>query len=261
MLNPTIRNLVLAVALTATFLSGCIPARNSQSDPKQDVHYLRGQSRISERDFPGAITEFQRALANNPLSSPAHLELAFMFKDHGDDPASAIYHFERCLELDPDTDQKRLIRQHVDNCKMQLAKLFLIAPVVPAARTQMDLLKEEVKRLEKENDQLRWQVNALQVNLPSSEDEENPVKQTSTPAKDSGAYVPAVVKISKKSSVQSVVPTSLSTRIHTIRNGDYPAKIARHYNVKLESILKANPGLNPRKLKIGTKVKVPMNEG
>ena len=53
-------------------------------------------------------------------------------------------------------------------------------------------------------------------------------------------------------------PATLSTRIHTIKNGDYPAKIARRYNVKVEDILKANPGLNPRKLKIGTKVKVPL---
>ena len=222
---------------------------------------MRGQSRISERDFPGAITEFQRAIANNPLSAPAHLELAFMFKDHGDDPAAAIYHFDRYLELDPDAEQKRLIRQHVDNCKMQLAKLFLIAPVVPAARTQLDLLKEEVKRLEKENGQLRWQMSALQANVSPKEGEKAGDLNTSGANGNAVEFVPAIARDSVIPALQPAVSSKLSTRIHTIRNGDYPAKIARRYNVKVDAILKANPGLNPRKLKIGTKVKVPVSEG
>lgn len=260
MLNPAIRSVALAVALSALVLSGCIPTRNSQTDPKKDRNYLRGQSRVSERDFPGAITEFQRALANNPLSAPAHLELAFLFKDHGEDAASAIYHFERFLDLNPETDQKKLIKQHVDNCKMQLAQTYLIAPVVPAARTQLDLLKEEVKRLEKENEQLRWQMNALQVNVgPVKEGEPagevtvmQPEEVPSKPTKVSANHIPAD---------RPAVSRTQSTRIHTIKDGDYPAKIARRYNVKVEDILKANPGLNPRRIKIGTKVKIPMGEG
>ena len=254
MLNPAIRSVALVVALSALVFSGCIPARNGQSDSKKDRNYLRGQSRVSERDFPGAITEFQRALANNPLSAPAHLELAFLFKDHGDDPASAIYHFERFLDLDPETDQEQLIKQHVDNCKMQLAQTYLIAPVVPAARTQLDLLKEEVKRLEKENDQLRWQMNALQANvdpIPGGEIEPGEPETKPEVAPEKPKRMAAAQRMADR-------PATLSTRIHTIKNGDYPAKIARRYNVKVEDILKANPGLNPRKLKIGTKVKVPL---
>ncbi|MGB0581224.1 MAG: tetratricopeptide repeat protein, partial [Limisphaerales bacterium] len=145
----------------ATLLVGCRPQHSAQTEPKQDANFQRGQTLMSQMDYPGAITEFKRALVSNPESAPAHLELGFLYKDYADDPAAAIYHFNTYLVLDPETDQSKLIRQNIDNCKMQLAKLFLIAPVVPNVKKEITNLKTEVKNLKQENHKLKWQINTM----------------------------------------------------------------------------------------------------
>ena len=46
-------------------------------------------------------------------------------------------------------------------------------------------------------------------------------------------------------------------RKHTIQAGDTPAAIARRYGVKLDALMSANPGLDPRKLRVGQTVNIP----
>jgi LysM repeat protein len=43
----------------------------------------------------------------------------------------------------------------------------------------------------------------------------------------------------------------------TVRAGDTPAAIARKYGVKLDALLAANPGLNPKRLKVGQSITIP----
>lgn len=265
MLHPTTRKVLLVtmcMGLTA-LLVGCKPQHSAQTDPKHDANYQRGQTLMSQMDYPGAITEFKRALITNPESAPAHLELGFLYKDYADDPAAAIYHFNNYLVLDPETDQAKLIRQNVDNCKMQLAKLFLIAPVVPNVKKEITQLKKEVKTLKQENHKLKWQINAM-----GSQSETTRPLLTSTPAKAEAPKTPVVLAASvtpqpkpeakpdDKPRLIAAASTD-SRKIHTIGKGEYPAKIARRYGIKLEALLRANPGINPRKMQIGDKVRIP----
>ena len=241
---------------------GCLPKGGADQDPKRDPDFLRGQNLLSQLDYEGATRSFKRALAGNPQSAPAHFELGFLAKDRADDPAAAIYHFQQFLALEPDSEQSRLIRRHVDDCKMELAKLFLIAPVVPDAQRELDRLKDVVKELQNENESLRREIAAAQT-APVEPDPEipaevqpatQPVQQTrpeplETPRRfaDTPLPVPA----------EPVPAAGLKPVSYTIRNGDYPAKIAKQHGIKLEALLKANPGLNPRRLKIGDKVTIP----
>lgn len=263
MLHPTFRKVLLTGAC-ALALVGCRPQKSAQTDPKQDANYQRGQTLISQMDYQGAIGEFKRALHTNPESAPAHLELGFLYKDYADDPAAAIFHFNNFLVLDPETDQAKLIRQNIDNCKMQLAKLFLIAPVVPNVKKEITQLKQEVKNLKQENHKLKWQINAM----GTSSDPGRPLlTQASNPRKPAAPVViAATVKPSAKPRSQEkpklvASATPSPRKIHTIGKGEYPAKIARRYGIKLEALLKANPGINPRKMQIGDKVRIPTSEG
>ncbi|MCX7769761.1 MAG: NlpC/P60 family protein [Proteobacteria bacterium] len=47
---------------------------------------------------------------------------------------------------------------------------------------------------------------------------------------------------------------------HKVRKGDTPAKISRQYGVSLEEILKVNEGINPKNLKVGSIIKVPLKQ-
>ena len=46
-------------------------------------------------------------------------------------------------------------------------------------------------------------------------------------------------------------------KIHKIQSGDTLSKLAKKYAVSLSSILKANPDVNPGRLKIGQEIKIP----
>jgi LysM repeat protein len=50
------------------------------------------------------------------------------------------------------------------------------------------------------------------------------------------------------------------TEPYTIKRGDTFYKIARRFNVTLDSLLKANPGVNPDALLIGQKICIPSEE-
>ena len=48
-----------------------------------------------------------------------------------------------------------------------------------------------------------------------------------------------------------------AARSHVVKSGDTPATIARQHSVKLEALLAANPGLDPKRLKIGQTLTIP----
>ena len=69
----------------------------------------------------------------------------------------------------------------------------------------------------------------------------------------SSAYVASSVPFSS-----SVVPsTSAGSRTHTVRSGETPFSIAKRYGLKLNSLLAANPNLDPKKLRAGQILQIP----
>jgi LysM repeat protein len=46
-------------------------------------------------------------------------------------------------------------------------------------------------------------------------------------------------------------------QVHLVRSGDNFSTIARTYDVSVNALLEANPGINPRRLQIGQKVRIP----
>ena len=49
-------------------------------------------------------------------------------------------------------------------------------------------------------------------------------------------------------------------RIHQVVQGETLAKLAKRYHVSIQKILKMNPQLKPRNLRVGMKVSVPIPE-
>jgi LysM repeat protein len=42
-----------------------------------------------------------------------------------------------------------------------------------------------------------------------------------------------------------------------VQSGETPSSIARKYGIKLETLMAANPGLNPTRLRIGQTLNIP----
>lgn len=269
MIFPACRRLIPGLLLPLLCAAGCIPTRDGAQDEQREPHFLRGHESVRQRDYKGAAEAFERALEANARSASAHFELGLLFEQHLNDPATAIYHFERFLKLRPASDKAEIVRQRVNNCKMELAKLFLIAPNAPSVQKEMDKLKTEAERLGLENHQLRRQVEILNAQaaarggavtsapvalVAAQAVATKPAAMTASPARPATTPVTFTAPVAAPKSTKA--PAS-AARTHSVKPGDIPATIARQYGVRLEALLAANPNLDPKRMKIGQTVNIP----
>lgn len=233
-------------------LSGCLPNQPLTADEEKEPQFLIGRSRVNSMDFLGAIEAFERALEMNPRSGAAHLELGWLYAEKEADPAAAIYHYQKFLKLRPNADNAETIRQHVFRLKQELAKAALPIPPSTEMHRQLEQLSGENRRLQEEVDHLRRALlQAAATNRPP------PHFARSIPATNPPANLESVRSSRPAAPVSRSVAPLASIRSHRVLAGDTPASIARRYNVKLESLLAANPALNPRRMQVGQSVVIP----
>ena len=44
---------------------------------------------------------------------------------------------------------------------------------------------------------------------------------------------------------------------YRVKQGDYPAKIAKEHGITTDALMRANPGLDPKRLQIGQEINLP----
>ena len=242
---------LLALALCAN-LSGCLPSGGGQAEEEKEAHFVEGKSCLNRMDFKGAIQEFEKALEVNPHSAAAHFQLAWLYEEKVPDPAAAIYHWQQFLKLRPDYPNAETIKQHIVNCKQDLAKTVLPLPITPTMQREFQQLAEQNKLLQTELEQwktyaarLQLMTNRLQVTAGAQQ----PVVPPSPPAQPMASR--------QQTSAAQVEHPSAAARTYKVQAGDNPSAIARKFNVKLDAFMSANPGLEPKRLHIGQTVNIP----
>ena len=113
--------LFLFVVLAFSF-AGCSQFRRSGVADEKDPHYLDGKRRQSGMDWDGAIRSFERALQSNPNNASAHFELGLIYDRKKNDPAAAIYHYQKHLTLRTNSPNSDRIVEQIGYCKRELAK-------------------------------------------------------------------------------------------------------------------------------------------
>jgi LysM repeat protein len=90
-----------------------------------------------------------------------------------------------------------------------------------------------------------------------------------TPTNDPSITTPEITGVATNTSgtnysAQATVQTEQTTvqdqptnSVYTVVSGDIPYTIAKKFNVKLQALIDANPGLNPTKMRIGQKLNIP----
>jgi LysM repeat protein len=244
--------------LTGLFLiSGCLPSGQGPSDEEKEPHFLSGKSCVSSMDYPGAIECFKKALEVNPKSASAHFELGWLYDQKVADPAAAIYHYQSYLKLSSQGSKSELARTRIYACKQELARQVSFGPVTQALQTEYEKISEQNKRLREELE--KWKAIAnrpqpVQTNLPVA----NPVSTTpTTPVTTTPRIQLPSVRTNTPSTIRANAETSSLRKTHTVRPGETPGTIARKYGIRVESLLAANPRLDPRKLRVGQILNLP----
>ena len=65
-------------------------------------------------------------------------------------------------------------------------------------------------------------------------------------------------KPKKKEAVKPVNNTTSAARLHVIQSGETFSKVAKVYGVSLNALMKANNNLNPRALRVGQEIVIPI---
>jgi LysM repeat protein len=256
-----------ALALLCVWWSACSFSSESSADEEKAPDYLAGRSRKAALNYTGAIESFEKALEANPRSAAAHLELGLIYYQNvATNWAWAIYHFEKYLELRPKADNADLIRQNIDYCKLALAREVPYTP-------NNDLVRKEVERMVRENADLRQQVEQLKSQLtlrvvtptnsataPSfaNSSSQGPRASAQVASNPSVQYAQAVDRQSAQPPAGESAPPAGSAKTHVVESGDTPYSIARNYGVKLASLLNANPGVDPKRLRPGQALVIPL---
>lgn len=150
--------------LLCLWAAGCTPFQDSQSEEKNPL-IVDARAKKAAYNYQGAIQSLEKALEGNPRLSLAHWELGLIFCQNVNDPAAAIYHFEKLLRLRPDWRQADTARQLINVGKIELAKNVPLGPQTPAVQQQIDRLTAKVHELAAEANGLRQQNQALAMQL------------------------------------------------------------------------------------------------
>lgn len=251
-------------ALLCLGLCGCLPAGGSRIDEEKEPYFQRGKALASSLDFKGAIEAYEKALEVNPHNAAAHFELGLLYQRDDADLPAAIFHFNRFLQLRPESDQADTVRQRVNACKQDLARAISIslAPVTQAMQRDLERATAENARMTAENQDLRRQLEAWRAYyarfpsgaLPAT----NPAPAEAAAPRDTAPPEPAKARPAPARPVRENRPAATAAaRSYTVKRGESLYTIAKKHGVKLSALQAANPGVDPRRLKAGQTLAIP----
>ena len=251
-------------ALCAFFLlawCGCQPGAEAQLDDDKNPFFAAGKERIAAHDYQGAIEAFEKALETNPKSVLAHFELGVLYEQHSEqkdsDYIAAMYHYQQVIRLRPSEYPADNARQRIAGCKQELVKGEALAPVAQNLVRENDRLKEENRGLHRQLDSMRADLNRVAAaGSPTALATQTPGATVRLEGATRGrTNTPPVAQ--RIGAIPPPAPAAGGSKTHTIQPGDTAYSIAKKYRVNINSLMAANPRMDPRRMKVGAVVAIP----
>lgn len=269
--------ILLALALGAG-TGGCGWLNRPGGDPRKDPNYQDGLAWKDQGRYDIARASFERAADVNPANRYAHLELGFLHLEQLRDPVSAIYHFQRYLALAQKQESAEfrdpVVEGRITSAKIQLAMQYS----EQIGRQESQVRLDEMRR---RNEDLEQQVRLLTQQLQLARQQQLTNPATGNPP-DNGSAQPSAVGrgpteappptlpgrvypaptnrvpvVTSQRTTPATPPRPAPTRTYVIQRGDTPSRIAQRFNLRVETLLAANPGVDPRRLKVGQPLNIP----
>ena len=148
---------IMAAALAVGLLAGCTSQVPEQDALEFNYPAIRkARAKLREGDKQSALVLLNKALDEKPKMAQAHLEVAQLYDDYNRNYVCAIYHYERYLELRPQTEKREMIEGFIR--KDRIAFAASVAEQVPG-------LDKKVQALQEDNDRLKQDLRQVRGNL------------------------------------------------------------------------------------------------
>jgi tetratricopeptide (TPR) repeat protein len=198
------------------WLGGCsrdvgLPLTSELDEP----NYRQGQQLGRQGREQEALAAFLKVIARRNDDAPeSHLEAGLIYSQHIKDPISAIYHFRKYLELQPNSRQAELVRQRIDAAKRDFAR------TLPAQPDENGLdrlgLQEQLARLQRENEQLKADLAGQHGGIPVSAPPSRP-RGVAVPEEEAPAVrTPTTINVSASDS--PLTPVVRSSPLSPVRS-------------------------------------------
>ncbi|MBI1841413.1 MAG: LysM peptidoglycan-binding domain-containing protein [Verrucomicrobia bacterium] len=276
----------LLIVLFLATLSGCAPQPDGQSDEQNDQFFQLGNRLLRERDYKGAVDAFEKSLELNPRSVAAHYELGLLYENRLNEPAIALYHYKQVLRFRPSGHPAEIVLARTKGCEQEIAKNVALVQVDPAVMAELERLKEENRRLQRDLETMRALASSnvqAYTNAPPLNDPRADTAATSKPNAPQGgdtAYLGRATQtnslarplgqiVSRTNNVSQsggarpgpvnsgVTVNARAFRSHTVRERETFSSIARQHGVGVAALRAANPTVSPERLRPGQLIRVP----
>ncbi len=235
------RLIYLPLFMATLMLCGC--NKNAQGlDEKEERNVLvkQGMAYMEIKDWNKAETAFKQALENEPKMARPHLDLALIYQQYKLNYVHAIYHYDRYLELRPNTEKTEFIQEQKGKVERALANHYV------DQSKDMRQAEAQLKQVQQENTELKQQLAVLQA---------KPVIAVAQAQPEAQKTVTETVP-------KSVTRTDTAAhQIYTVVAGDNLTKIAKKFygNDDYDAIYQANKDRmkSPGDLRVGQTLVIP----
>lgn len=281
---------VLAAFLTA----GCDrrSVADAEAAERSDSLFKKASDAETIADYDTAINLYQELVCDKPRMASAQLQLAILLHDRKQDYIGAVYHYNRYLVLQPESEKQSMVQERIKKAEQSLtSSLFKRIGTSMQGFTEAELMKskqdleKELTRVLAENVHANERIQALEQR---NTDLENKITQLQKlredlglrdqPATSGGSTAAEIAEARRlaagntsratETSIESVradlnrmmTPTDGKPREYVIKSGDTLFNLSKKFGVSEKALHDANRsriGADASKLKIGQTILIP----
>ncbi len=224
----------LLAMLCIAWTAGCGRVSDERREAR-DRYLRRAEAAKQAQDIDLAIDWCEKALERRPNLALAHRKIALMLDNYRQDYVPAIYHYQRYLQLRPDSPARADIEALIQQCRISFAAQIAESP----GEWKRDLQARDARIRALEMEVSRLRVPAGEAFAPQA------------PAEPAG---PAAASMEAAS--------SSAVRIHVVQAGETLGAISTRYYgtpAKWTAIFNANRSILPdaNNVRVGTRLEIP----
>ena len=149
----------------AAFFCACSSGDLSLVEETEERQFKLAKDFQSQGRFEDALISYLGLISVRRESPESHLEVGYIYLQTLKDPIRAIFHFDRYLELKPESERTLQVKQLIETAKLEFLRQLPTSPF-QAEVDRMDLL-EIVEKLKKENSELKLKYNQALLQIKS----------------------------------------------------------------------------------------------